>query len=164
MAEVSEGSICDQACHCCTYPCMFQIGRGEITTGNPDGSLQPLYSWNEKLDGNYWMVNPSDTGDQAPYMEWAPSQDSSPQDYFQPDTADTGCNSTCGGTQPLPHYFAQLNRDYYSSQSTAKPGYTAYTCPHPLVGSGSCNPSVAGIGGYTLGVRPSPPQNLMIQP
>ena len=24
------------------------------------------------------------------------------------------------------------NRDYYDSESTAKPGYTAYTYPHPL--------------------------------
>jgi len=32
--------------------------------------------------------------------------------------------------------------------------YTAYTCPHPLVGDGTCTASVSGLSGYSLGGSP----------
>ncbi len=43
-------------------------------------------------------------------------------------------------------------RDYYDN--TQMPGYSMYTCPHPLAGSGSCT-STAGTAGYLLGNVPS---------
>lgn len=49
----------------------------------------------------------------------------------------------------------QSGRDYFST--TQKPGYTAYTCPHPIAGTGTCNSSAAGVTGYSLqGVSPTP--------
>lgn len=43
--------------------------------------------------------------------------------------------------------YIQENRDYYL---TTKAGYSPYTCPHPLAGSGSCDSTVKGTGGYSL--------------
>jgi hypothetical protein len=43
--------------------------------------------------------------------------------------------------------YIQAGVDYFASAYS----YTPYACPHPLTGSGSCNSSVAGTGGYVLG-------------
>lgn len=40
-----------------------------------------------------------------------------------------------------------LSTDYYNDVKN----YTAYECPHPLVGAGSCTANVAGTLGYSLG-------------
>lgn len=108
LQEISQPTICNSstggACHCDTYPCTHQIGRGKNDT------LDPLYYWNNTRNGS--QINPG-----------------------VPDGADecgSGCN--CGGNDL--DYFVQQNRDYYSSASTAKPGYTPYTYPHPLRGVG----------------------------
>ncbi len=49
----------------------------------------------------------------------------------------------------------QENRDYCHDATTmpatcngVTTSYAPYTCPHPLVGPGVCNPSVAGVEGY----------------
>jgi hypothetical protein len=90
------------------YACLDQPGRGKGTllanytptpTGWPTQSLEPMYVWNNTLNGN----------------------------------ADTFGN---GATLVI-----QLNRDYYNS---SKPGYVAYTYPHPLQGGAdTTDPTVA---------------------
>ncbi|HRS39911.1 MAG TPA: InlB B-repeat-containing protein, partial [Bacteroidia bacterium] len=45
-------------------------------------------------------------------------------------------------------YHIVSGRDYF--ENTARPGYTKYTCPHPLAGSGSCDSTVAGRAGYAI--------------
>ena len=42
----------------------------------------------------------------------------------------------------------QEGRDYYTN--TVKPGYVAYTCPHPLAGIGTCAPNISDKSGYVL--------------
>ncbi len=45
-------------------------------------------------------------------------------------------------------YQIVAGRDYF--ENTARPGWVPYACPHPMVGSGSCNTSIAGRTGYTI--------------
>jgi hypothetical protein len=122
MQEVDWGSNCNTstggACHACTYPALYQLGRGK------NNSLDPIYFWNNKLDGSYWVSNSSN----PPYLKSPYTVDTALTD----DSVDSNCNAPCGGTQPAPHTLTQLNRDYYDTESTPKPGYTAYTYPHPL--------------------------------
>ena len=47
-------------------------------------------------------------------------------------------------------YFNE-DRDYYLG--TARPGWTAYTCPHPLIGTGTC--SGTGATAYTITGEPN---------
>lgn len=57
----------------------------------------------------------------------------------------------------------QENRDYYNN--TVKPEYTAYTCPHPLAGTGSCDEGVAGTAGYSIDpdiIPPASPTGLSV--
>ena len=80
-------------------------------------------------------------------------------------------NNTGSGNMPAnidfssdsPTYIAS-GRDYYNDAQ--KPGYSQYTCPHPLAGSGTCNYSVAGTEGYsitgTTETIPAIPSNLKI--
>jgi hypothetical protein len=88
-----------------------------------DNNLEPFYIW-----GN------TGTGTQAPFL------------------ADYGCNdpqTSCrdsGCASRLTADFVAAGRDYYVG--TAKPGWTGYTCPHPLAGSGTC--SGTGATGYVL--------------
>lgn len=51
--------------------------------------------------------------------------------YGSPSVPDYSPNE-CGGSAPLASTYVQENREYYLS--TAKPGYTTYTYPHPLTG------------------------------
>lgn len=57
-----------------------------------------------------------------------------------------------GGTNPAQADHLKKDRDWY--EGSAPDGYTPYTCPHPLAGSGSCDDEVQGIAGYTLGDDP----------
>jgi parallel beta-helix repeat protein len=77
-----------------------------------------------------------------------------------------GCSPYCGSLAITD--IDQQGRNY---NYTTKPGYTPYTCPHPLAGSGTC--SGVGAAGYSLTggsppppppTSPSPPQNLQVQP
>lgn len=114
MMEVDSGSTCSAGgyCHACDYPALHQIGRG---TNN---ALDPLYTWNNKLDGRYWIL--SDTNG------------------WWPNTGDSACCSI------LPSQMTQAGRDYYSSENTPKPGYKAYTYPHPLTVAGAKKPNAPG--------------------
>ena len=55
----------------------------------------------------------------------------------------------CSGTPDTTSNYVQLNRDYFNS-STAKPSYTPYTYPHPLV-SGGLAWSVTATNGTITG-------------
>ncbi len=92
------------------YPCLDQIGRGGDSLpfdGTPPPypvqSLVPVYLWNN-------IAHPSDgsgAGTPVPVSNFDASGN--------------------GGTATVTH----INRDYYVDVG-AKPGYTAYTYPHPL--------------------------------
>jgi hypothetical protein len=84
-----------------------------------------------------------------------------------PSLADYGCNdpnTSCkdsGCASRLTANFVVAGRDYYVG--TAKPGWTRYTCPHPLAGSGSC--SGTGATAYVLTpASTAPPVNSQSQP
>jgi hypothetical protein len=111
MQEIDNGSICNAVnggvCYACNYPVPYQLGRG--TNNTPD----PIYFWNNTRDGSF--ISP------GPY----------------PTSGDTTCqSSTYCGIQLSINNFAVQNRDWYTSNSTAKPGYSAYAYPHPLTSNG----------------------------
>jgi len=106
---------------CSTYPCQDQIGAGIDTGWGTAQTVEGLYAWN----------NTTPTGNIT--MRLNPSM--------------------CAATSTI----IQSNRDYFNvaSVTAAKAAglaadYAAYTCPHPLAGSGTCGTTV-GRGGYALG-------------
>ncbi len=63
---------------------------------------------------------------------------------------------SCAGTYTMPDYVWQSGRDYIlgggdGNGGSAKPGYTAYTYPHPLIAT-----ALASIGGAPLNGRSTP--------
>jgi hypothetical protein len=88
-----------------------------------DNTLEPFYIW-----GN------AGAGTQTPFL------------------ADYGCNdprTSCQDSGCASRHtanFVKAGRDYHVG--AAKPGWTRYTCPHPLAGSGTC--SGTGATGYVL--------------
>jgi hypothetical protein len=104
-------------------PCCKEYPCLHQTGRGQDNTLEPFYIW-----GN------AGTGKQAPFL------------------ADYGCNdphtscrdSGCASRRTAD--FVAAGRDYHVG--TAKPGWTGYTCPHPLAGSGTC--SGTGATGYVL--------------
>lgn len=82
-------------------------------------------------------------------------------------TSDSDCpGSTCTTQVNTPNFVYRRNDTNYSPyqiianrnyfENTARPGWTPYTCPHPLAGAGSCNTGVAGTSGYSLSGGPAP--------
>ncbi len=108
------------------YPSPRNAGWGWITGATQAGTtgvfqdLEPIYLWSNTGTGNY------DTP--------------SIPDFSLGDGA--SCQSQGIGSAPYPSSsdYIIANRDFYTS--TAKPGYTAYTYPHPLAGGStpSCTP------------------------
>jgi hypothetical protein len=88
-----------------------------------NNTLEPFYVW-----GN------TGTGTQSPSLS----------DYGCNDPGTSCQDSGCASYRTAD--FVVAGRDYYVG--TAKPGWTRYTCPHPLAGSGSC--SGTGATGYLL--------------
>jgi len=88
-----------------------------------NNTLEPFYIW-----GN------TGTGTQTPSLA----------DYGCNDTSTSCQDSGCASRRTAD--FVVAGRDYYVG--TAKPGWTSYTCPHPLAGSGTC--SGTGATGYLL--------------
>jgi hypothetical protein len=95
-------------CPCTSYPCLHQLGRGK------NDILEPTYFWNNRIRpnlGSSWTyVSGSGTG--------------------------TGHDPLCLNA-PNEETVIMASRDFYESQNTAKPGYTAYTYPHPLRNEGT---------------------------
>lgn len=106
---------------CSTYPCQDQIGMGVDTGWGTEQTVEGLYSWN----------NTTPTGNMTIRLNPA----------------------ACAATSTI----IQSNRDYFNvaTITAAKAAglaadYAAYTCPHPLAGSGTCG-AAAGRGDYSLG-------------
>lgn len=75
----------------------------------------------------------------SPAYQWGNSYNGTAnEDVLSEVTYDEECN----------YQHVQFGRDVIKSP---KSGYSMYTCPHPLVGSGSCDSATAGRGGYHLG-------------
>ncbi len=102
----------------------YVTGRGHDGLGNADDSItyvgdsEPAYIWNNTRVplGNISLSNYG-----------------------------TGNTNSCSGSTDTTANYIVLNRDFFNG-STAKPGYTPYTYPHPLT-----------LGSVT---QPSPPTNL----
>jgi hypothetical protein len=112
-----------------TGPQVNCVGTGCISSNRFSGSTdaytyvgdsEPAYLWNNKRPAG--TLAPLSVGFATAYTD-------------------------CTGADSQSNY-VQANRDYFNSASTAKPGYTPYTYPHPL----------------TLGGTPSPPTNLQAVP
>lgn len=127
--RLTEYRVTESGCYdnCCTeYPCLDQIGRGK------NQALEPMYFWGDLYDSN----------------KDGTAEDTYGVDYF---FAVVNQNATSECTPDVhTNTFIVENQDYYKSATTAKSGYTPYTCPHPLVGSGACNENVPGKNGYSL--------------
>lgn len=108
------------------YPCYQQPG----TSGTTGTDLSPIFAWNNKKNGTTDIT----FSNNANFL-----------------------NPACGETYAQSDY-VQINRDYCEHDNTTACGsfssfaYTPYTCPHPLAGTGSCNPTVAGTAEYIISV------------
>ncbi|MGA2515981.1 MAG: hypothetical protein ABSG44_05470 [Thermodesulfobacteriota bacterium] len=154
----AEGPSCISATAGQYYPAPRQVGMGYITGTGKDGlgsttdsityvgDSEPVYIWNN--------VRSQSGATTALYVV-----------LFDGAGAGTNCGnlSACDSSSN----YIESGRDYFNTASTAKAGYTPYTCPHPLTGlSGSCNFSTQGIAGYNVGSGnsiPAAPQGLAIQ-
>lgn len=120
------------------YPIIYQIGRGKNKVTDPetgsDQNAEPVFIWNNRN---------KDTGGDLTigfgYDHGAARQ--SNRDYCQDQTLNV-------------KDFVVRDRDFCLHEPSLPcngyrlPSYTAYPCPHPFVGKGSCDPNVAGIEGY----------------
>lgn len=108
---------------CCCMPqgypyCMDQIGRGKFTGTKTPGDVSLAAdcknnraNWSQALEPAYFWNNTRNGIASTPSVGGG-----------------SGCAAECGVTQSEAAAI-QLNRDYYTS---AKPGYTPFTYPHPL--------------------------------
>jgi hypothetical protein len=108
-------------CQCPSdYPIDDQIGVG---IDPKTAAAEPMYLWGNTMNGSPWPLT---------------------------NKATTACTATCGGAFPITD-IVQENRDFF--KSTTKPaamsGYTIYTCPHPMVGAGTCGTG-AGRTAYVV--------------
>lgn len=67
------------------------------------------------------------------------------QDYWLATPASSGGKTTWTGDAGL-----AASHSFSGEGANAYYPYTRYTCPHPLVGSGSCDSTVKGTTGYTV--------------
>ncbi len=136
--------IIPSSCACdANYPVVYQIGRGKNKQTNPtlgsQQAVEPVFIWNNTKGG-------SPLGLEYGY-----------------DVTQT-CKNYCNDQSLAVQDFIKVNREYCThNTSTSCNGvtlsYTPYTCPHPLAGSGSCNPNIAGKSGYLMGGI-NPPRDL----
>jgi hypothetical protein len=112
------------------YYAPHQVGMGYVTGAGHDGQGMSTYSVN-----GYGYGTPQYVGDSEPGYIWGNSR----QPLTNVGTSDygTGQSDSCTGKTDTSANYIVLNRDYFNG-STAKPGYSPYTYPHPLVsGTGS---------------------------
>jgi hypothetical protein len=130
------------------YPFPRNPGWGYNTGGTQSGSTgvfmdrEPIYLWNNTGGGNY----------DAPAVE----------DYV----CSVGDSLACASSCPTPPYqrasdFIQPGREYFTA--TAKPGYTAYTYPHPLTGSSASATNVPAPTNVPATLNVPAPTNLKVQ-
>lgn len=145
------------------YPCRDQIGRGYdevVWIDNPPAPyrqvLMPAYGWNNKrADGTtevlFHVINDSERHIKAN------------RDYYNYTSAFDGQSGVGRGALSARPSTCTINTAYFatdagpmgtlykcSSPNTWSLYFQPAPCPHPLAGSGSCNPDVAGRSGYTL--------------
>ena len=101
-----------------------QVGLGYVTGTSVDGLGLSTYSVSL-----YGYTTPQYVGDSEPAYIWANSR----QPLTNIGTSDYGSGNTnsCTGTTDTSANYVISGRDYFNG-STAKPGYTPYTYPHPL--------------------------------
>jgi hypothetical protein len=113
---------------------MDGVGRGKLTgtIGSGDSILEAACkapnNWSQELEPAYF---------------WGNTRNGTSVDVAV--GSFSGCLSTCGVTQNESDAI-QVNRDYYN---ISRPSYTAYSDPHPLVGSAVTNQTIGG--GVSLG-------------
>ncbi|MGE3841573.1 MAG: hypothetical protein AB7I50_08295 [Vicinamibacterales bacterium] len=119
-------------CQCpSNYPIDDQVGVGK----DPKvAASEPMYLWNNIRSGVEWTLGSKSTN---------------------------RCTATCGAYVITD--IVQPGRDYFMSASkpAAMAGYQPFTCPHPLVGPGTCD-TAAGRDGYSI--APSPPTGVRVRP
>lgn len=105
------------------YHAPRQVGMGRVT-GTGTANFPPDGVNNSSTDGTTYV------GDSEPAYIWnnsrVPLTNVGVEDY-----APGQVGSCTGGTYDSSANYIVLNRDYFNG-STAKPGYTPYTYPHPL--------------------------------
>lgn len=114
------------------YFAPHQVGMGYVTGKGVDGKGQSTYSISM-----YGYPNPQYVGDSEPGYIWGNSRQ--PLNAGTSDYGFTQPDSCTGSTYDTSANYIKLNRDYFNG-STAKPGYTPYTYPHPLR-SGTSSPT-----------------------
>lgn len=117
-----------------------QIGIGHVTGTGTDGKGQSTYS-----AASYGFSATEYVGDPEPAYIWGNSR----VPLGNTGTSDYGLTQTnsCSSGDTTANYIV-LNRDYFNG-STAKPGYSPYTYPHPLT-----------LGQSSAGNPPASPSNL----
>lgn len=106
------------------WPCYYQVGTAAGTTYGTTGrkfDSVPAYFWDNICSGSFSYG--CSGGVQSPSV--------------------AGPDSSCRVTTSM----ITLGRDYFNSE---KSGYSPYTCPHPLAGTGSCDSTKYGTDGYSL--------------
>ena len=125
------------------YSAPRQVGLGYVTGTGVNGVGQSTYSV-----AGYGYSTPQYVGDSEPAYIWGNSR----QPLTNVATTDYGSGNgdSCTGTTDKSANYIVSGRDYFNG-STAKPGYTPYTYPHPLTQVGAQAPA-----------PPSPPTNLAV--
>jgi hypothetical protein len=125
------------------YPAPHQVGMGYLSGSAKDGIGRTSYSIT-----SYGYSTAQYVGDLEPAYIWANSRQ--PLSNVGDSDYGTGNTDSCGGATDTTSNYVVLGRDYFNG-STAKPGYTPYTYPHPLhVNQSSTLPTS----------DPTPPANL----
>jgi hypothetical protein len=122
------------------YPAPRQAGWG-YTTGRTQAGATGVF---QDVEAVYLWNNSGDGNYNSPVvMDYAPNE--------------------CGAAAPSAANLVVAGRDYFTS--TAKPGYTPYTYPHPLTGGVSAPPPTAGVPppAPTSAVPPPAPTGLTVR-
>ena len=123
------------------YPGPRQVGFGYVTGSGKSGLGVATYSL-----ASFGYPTPEYVGDSEPAYMWGNSRQP-----LNAGTSDYGTtqSDSCGGVTDSSANYIVANRDYVNG-STAKPGYTPYTYPHPL-----------RQGGTTTGPTVTAPNSLL---
>lgn len=139
----SAGTGCSSGGGTCSYALCNGTSPADGNTGGTNG-----YACIDQIGRR----GPSQNLD--PAYEWNNTMNGSPL-YFS-----VYSWGSCSADYTTAHI--QQNRDYYDG--TPKPGYTAYTCPHPLTGLPVGCSATAGTSGYNTGGDVDPPIMTRVAP
>jgi hypothetical protein len=143
-----------------SLPYMSMREEEAWTSGGPFCAVGscPVYttwaSWDNIANSFFWENTFNDVSitdvNYATYLKLkAPATEATfiqkDRDYFIHAPADTG------GKSIYPTVQGKYDMTFSSEGENAYYPYSVYTCPHPLVGAGTCDADTAGTAGYTLG-------------